>query len=492
MMTHEYLHTATGGFRTTLEDLFDVQQQTDSKVGNGIGALDIMSSPYGANGKDDDDFPTHLSPYSKIALGWVEPTLLNTATEETNTYTLRPSELYGDVLRINLEPSGREYLLLEYRQPILFDIHLPVQGLCMYHIDATVSTENNRAGYPSDDTTTTTTTSSSSSNDWPQNAHHYKVALVQRDGRYDLEKASNMGDAGDCFGVGTKLGPNQDGRTFPNTDTYGEAVGVMSTGVVVEVLEQTGDTILISVTIPDGLRGAPPKPEDVDVPEPASTTDVISGKFPNTLSTSQVLAAPEAEARDPPREGNGDLQPGLGESSVSAEARDNFLLTEFDEANDELQPMDLPASLFSANSRESSIVTTTVAPDDEGTPVAGTGPVLETAVEQVSNVTILDEDSQDNVLTNLFTNTTKGPKEGGKTEGESDVAPSTVQEYNEAQSDNQAIYNTDGQQGGKSEAALNDQNAPGLTSMLFSAGPSRKYSAWRLVGMATIFILQLN
>ena len=92
-------------------------------------------------------------------------------------------------------PSG-EYLLIENRQPVLSDEKLwQPGGILIYHIDENVEGGGNRfRGGPFVD-------------GWPGNGLHYKVALLQADGEYELEKALNQGHIGDFWKVGQRLGP---------------------------------------------------------------------------------------------------------------------------------------------------------------------------------------------------------------------------------------------------------------------------------------------
>ncbi len=73
--------------------------------------------------------------------------------------------------------TGTEYFLLENRQQSGFDAYLPADGLLIWHVD---DTQHN--------------------NDHPGS---YWVALVQADGRNDLEFGRNQGDANDPYPGGT-------------------------------------------------------------------------------------------------------------------------------------------------------------------------------------------------------------------------------------------------------------------------------------------------
>ena len=127
--------------------------------------------------------PPHFSPWAKFKLHWGVPTELT----ESRQYEIRHVEKYPDVFMIREGFSKGEYILIENRQPVGFDKDLPrdVGGLAIWHIDEK-KPNNEEAGYlgmPG----------------WPGNNSHYKVALVQADGLFDLERGSGYGDENDLF-----------------------------------------------------------------------------------------------------------------------------------------------------------------------------------------------------------------------------------------------------------------------------------------------------
>lgn len=83
---------------------------------------------------------------------------------------------------------------------------------------------------------------------------HYKVAVLQADGKYDLEMNVNIGDGGDLWQPGMKLAPG-DGKTFPNSDSY-QSGKVQKTGVTVEVLDLQGQSIDLQLTVPSKRDGS--------------------------------------------------------------------------------------------------------------------------------------------------------------------------------------------------------------------------------------------
>lgn len=169
----------------------------DGSGGSGIGSWGLMANSWGFDGSQL--YPPHLCAWSKINLGWM------TATNITGggTFTAPQAETSATAYRIDLGYASGEYLLIENRQPVGFDGRIPQGGLCIFHIDeqASYTTE----GYPGQV-------------NWPQNGNHYRVALLQADGQYDLERGRDRGDSTDPYrgGYVTEIGPN----TVPNTDGY--------------------------------------------------------------------------------------------------------------------------------------------------------------------------------------------------------------------------------------------------------------------------------
>lgn len=229
IITHEYMHMFG------LPDLYDTSE-ADPK-GLGIGGFDIMSFPYGEG--NDNNSPGHLSAWSKMQARWLDPTYLS----HDGVFVLRPAETFDDVINIDLGPFG-EYLLLENRQPIEFDakmwgIPAATGGLVIYHVDETTYDDANR-GYPGQ-------------SGWPQNGNHYKVAVLQADGQYDLEKGNNNGDTGDYWLEGMVLGPGENNSKFPSTDSYANG-SVEETGITITVLPTVCRQVVFQVS---GLGTAP-------------------------------------------------------------------------------------------------------------------------------------------------------------------------------------------------------------------------------------------
>jgi M6 family metalloprotease-like protein len=215
-----------------LPDLYD----TDSSGGSGIGSYGLMANSWGFDGSQK--YPPHFCAWSKIQLGWLSPTVI-----APGSHSLPQVQTNASVYRIDQGfPSG-EYLLIENRQSVGFDSAMPQGGLAIWHIDDT--TGYNTEGYPAQ-------------TNWPSNGNHYRVALLQADGGYDLERGADRGDAGDVWHSGAELGPSNDPNTgpFPNTDAYQSGV-LIQTNNRISNISSSGATMTFSYQV-DGTPTEPP------------------------------------------------------------------------------------------------------------------------------------------------------------------------------------------------------------------------------------------
>ena len=135
---------------------------------HGIGDWCLMA---GGSWGGDGSTPARLSGWCLERLTWITPTKVTSAGALTlDTLANKKTECY----RIAAGPAAKnEYILIENRQKTGRDAALPGHGLAVWHIDDTQSNNDNPLAY--------------------------KVALVQADGRRDLELLKNDGDAADLF-----------------------------------------------------------------------------------------------------------------------------------------------------------------------------------------------------------------------------------------------------------------------------------------------------
>src|SRR5712672_2189967 len=163
-------------------DLYDTSYRS-----HGIGNWCLMA---GGSWNGEGKQPARMSAWCLSTLRWIKPNNVASA----RTLTLQAIE--GDKTACyRLWKGGKastEYFLIENRQRKGRDAKLPGSGLAVWHIDETQSDNTNPLAY--------------------------KVALVQADGKRDLEFNRNSGDDGDLF-PGSKSVTKLDdkGATHPHT-----------------------------------------------------------------------------------------------------------------------------------------------------------------------------------------------------------------------------------------------------------------------------------
>ena len=222
VIQHEYLH----GFG--LYDLYDLDTTEPQKIAiGGTGSFDIMSNALGWG--RNASAPPHPSAFSRSKIeGWLEPILIT----EDGYYAIQPAEISAHIYKITHNFPDGEYLLIENRQPIKWDLNWKGSGIVIYHVDETKVKQTTR-GYPG-------------KAGWP--ADHYMVSVLQADGLYDIEKGVNLGDAGDFWVKDMVLGP---GPTFPNTDSI-QSGTQKPTGVKITIRSNSGFIMTFRV---EGITG---------------------------------------------------------------------------------------------------------------------------------------------------------------------------------------------------------------------------------------------
>ena len=202
-------------------------------MGNGLGSYGLMANSWGFD--FSQLYPPIMCPWTKKLLGWLD----HKEIVKGGRYSIQASATFNDVYQINLNIAGTEYLLVENRQPVGFDAKLPQGGLAIWHVDE-LAEHRDDGGWPGQ-------------RGWPSNGNHYKVALLQADGDYDLEQAHNRGDKGDLFhagGVAELLPSMQNGNRYPNTDAYQGGI-VRSTGIAIIDISSSSDEMQFSVVFDD-------------------------------------------------------------------------------------------------------------------------------------------------------------------------------------------------------------------------------------------------
>lgn len=206
-----------------LPDLYD-QDWTNPNGPIAIGGLasyELMANPYGWIARPA--FPGILSAYTRKLVGWVPPIPIT----QDGIYPIQPAEVSQMTYMISNNYPAGEYLLIENRQPIRWDAW-PGGGIVIYHIDENAPLQSHR-GFPTMPR-------------WP--GYHYRAAVQQADGRYDLEHGVNLGDSTDWWNRNKSFGP--DTSVWPNTASYSN--GLVATGINITVISDSGFIMLFKVT----------------------------------------------------------------------------------------------------------------------------------------------------------------------------------------------------------------------------------------------------
>lgn len=153
-------------------DLYDYgERDGDFEASSGLGRYCLMSS---GNHLDGGKTPSPVCVYLRDLVGWCDRQIgINSAGE----YDTRQGD-YRTAFRYDTD-RPHEYFLVENRTQQGLDASLPDSGLAVYHCDTRGSNEF-QDGTPE---------------------NHYQCALIQADGRQDLERDMNGGDAGDLYGA---------------------------------------------------------------------------------------------------------------------------------------------------------------------------------------------------------------------------------------------------------------------------------------------------
>ncbi|WP_084579253.1 M6 family metalloprotease domain-containing protein [Sphingomonas azotifigens] len=200
---HELGHLLFG-----FPDLYDTDYSSE-----GIGNWCLMASGSWGGGGDK---PVHPSAWCKANQGWVAVDN-RTANGSVAVQDVKAGHTVHRLWKDGA--AGKEYFLVENREATGdFDVSLPGSGLLIWHVD-----ENQTSN---------------------RDENHYWVALMQADGKRDLELNHNRGDAGDCW-------PGSTGKTAfnatstPNSKSYAGA----TTCVAVTGIPAAGSVMTVNMQV---------------------------------------------------------------------------------------------------------------------------------------------------------------------------------------------------------------------------------------------------
>ena len=234
-------------------DIYDYgNRDFDDRDSEGMGYYCLMGA---GNHLGYRAVPAPICAYLRRLAGWTTDVEL----EPGKSYDLRHGE-YG-VSYLHRTGKNNEYFLLENRSPIDFDRYLPDHGLAVLHCDTM------------------------GSNEWQDGTQwrHYQCALLQADGKKELEGNINRGAAGDLYRERT--GVFLSGDTTPHSRTWDGS----RSGLILRDCSGPGKTMTIAV----GPEPAP-QPEFQEqypfetIPDDAEAGLKVTMDFPAGTSASRI------------------------------------------------------------------------------------------------------------------------------------------------------------------------------------------------------------
>ncbi|KAL7577278.1 hypothetical protein ACA910_002022 [Epithemia clementina (nom. ined.)] len=248
-------------------DLYDDTTIMSTGFIGGIGDFGLMASLRGP-GKTSGDAPGSVSAYTKELIGWADVVVIG----EDGSFDIEDVAISDQVYRIDHGYKTGEYLLIENRQKKNFDKNMYASGIVIYHVDE--NKDGNVAG-----------SAAPGDSDWPSN--HYRVAVVQKDGLFELEKGLNSGDANDFFTYYDSLTPSGGNiKIQPNSDSYYN--GPTGVSIRIETQSQPIMTFFVSgisspsLPFPSPATTPAPTIAPTDKPTPVPTTSQPTTSQPTT------------------------------------------------------------------------------------------------------------------------------------------------------------------------------------------------------------------
>lgn len=184
----------TGHLLCRFPDIYDYgSRDQDHDESEGVGRYCLMGS---GNHLGDGGTPAPICGYLRKLAGWVDHEI---PLDDGGPYSLEQGKY--DTVHIRQTRNPNEYFIVENRGRRGYDSWLPSNGLAVMHCDIY------------------------GSNEWQQGSpnRHYQCALLQADGRRDLERNRNRGDTTDLFsprpGVFLSYDTSPHSREWSGTDS---------------------------------------------------------------------------------------------------------------------------------------------------------------------------------------------------------------------------------------------------------------------------------
>lgn len=251
----------TGHLLPRFPDLYDYGQrgwEGDTLESEGMGSYCLMGS---GNHLNYGKTPAPVCGYLRDLASWC-----TTAVELVpgGEFTVRHGD-YGTVQRY-LTGKPNEYFIVENRSKLGLDQYLPSSGLAVYHCDINGSNEFQEGSA----------------------RRHYQCALLQADGRQDLERNANAGDGEDLFAsiAGTAL--THDSR--PSSRLWDGS----DSGLTLSSVSPPGREMKFRVGTPEAaagestLEGAAAPNLSIPDNSPVGITSAVKLSHPKTVGSIEV------------------------------------------------------------------------------------------------------------------------------------------------------------------------------------------------------------
>jgi M6 family metalloprotease-like protein len=193
--------------------------------------------------------PPRPSAWGTYRIGFADP--IPVPPEGLKNVTIPPIENEPVIYKIDVPFSnGTEYFLVENRQQIGFDQGMgrmgsQAHGLLIYHIDENVLLED--YGRPNEAECWRMNNANCTKPAWTGQTH-YAISLEQADGRFELEKGKNGGNAGDPF-PGALRNRTFSATSTPNSSSFyfwqGYSPVPGTSGVLITNIKENGQTITV-------------------------------------------------------------------------------------------------------------------------------------------------------------------------------------------------------------------------------------------------------
>ncbi|NNE10349.1 MAG: M6 family metalloprotease domain-containing protein [Gemmatimonadetes bacterium] len=261
-------------YRTVTGDGFSTQESV-------VGIHCLMDAGgltpfFATNGDLPGSTPTHMNPFLKDWLGWIDIDALERTVGAPDAFpgtTLDPVETGGRAIRLLANPGGNdwndpasqfgEYFMLENRRRQRFDRYLPGEGLLIWHI--------NERYIGNDD----------------ENPDRRLVTLVEADGGSPRIGEIDLGSITDYWPFGGQT--DWTSSTVPSTDLAGGALSFLA----VTNIRRTGSSITLDIDLGAEEAGAL-----LVYPNPFSPDDEESLRITFRPAGSAATAPPRVDIYD--------------------------------------------------------------------------------------------------------------------------------------------------------------------------------------------------